>query len=201
MRAHVGCLSTTACLIVLVGLNGCAGPRETRFYVLTPLPAAERPRDASPGRNPAIGLRPVSLPEQLDRPQIVTRVGENMLQLAEFDQWAAPLRDNFTRVLAGNLSVLVPTERVNLFPWGKDTAIDYEIAVEVAQFEGVLGGECSLLAHWTVLRRGGRTAPTTGTSIHREPAGHSYATLVAAHTRLVAALSRDIATALKASQQ
>ena len=194
-------VSAAGCVIALVGASGCGGTKETRLYVLNPLPATERPRDASPRGNPAIGLFPVSLPEQLDRPQIVTRVGDNMLQLAEFDQWAAPLQENFTRVLAGNLAVLVPTERVSVFPWGKAGSPDYEVAVEVARFEGSLGGDCSLVAHWTVLRRGEKTAPVSGTSSHREPAGDSFATLVAAHSRLVAALSRDIATALKAAPQ
>ena len=201
MGSLLHCVSAAGCVIALLGASGCGGTRETRFYVLTPLPAAERPRDASPGGNPAIGLRPVSLPGQLDRPEIVTRVGENMLQLAEFDQWAAPLQENFTRVLAGNLAVLVPTERLSLFPWGKAGAPDYEVAVEVARFEGTLGGDCSLVARWSVLRRDGTTAPVTRTSSYREPAGDSYATLVAAQSRLVAALSRDIVTALKAAPQ
>ncbi len=47
----------------------------------------------------------------------MTRVGGNALRLAEFDQWAAPLGDNFTRVLAENLVMLIPTERVAIFPW------------------------------------------------------------------------------------
>lgn len=201
MRSLLRCVTVAVCGIALVGVNGCAKTKDTRFYVLTPLPAAERPRDISPGSDPAIGLRPVGLPEELDRPQIVTRVGENMLHLEEFDQWAAPLRDNFTRVLAGNLSILVPTDRVAVFPWGKDTTIDYEVSVEVARFEGTLGGNCSLVAHWTILKRGGKATPATGTSSHTEPAGVNYSTLVAAQSRLIAALSRDIATGLKTVPQ
>ena len=186
--------SVVACVAVLVGLGGCGNTKETRFYVLTALPATERPSDASSGPNPAIGLRPIGMPEQLDRPQIVTRVGENMLHLAEFDQWGAPLQENFTQVLAQNLGILVPTDRVVVFPWPTASPLDYEVAVDVAQFEGSLSGNCSLIAHWAVLRRGANTPPVTGTSNHREPAGDSYATLVAA-------LSRDIATALKAAKQ
>lgn len=201
MGSLLQCISAAGCVIALLGVSGCGGTKETRFYVLTPLPAAERPGDASAGENPAIGLLPVSLPEQLDRPEIVTRMGENMLQLAEFDRWAAPLQENFTRVLAGNLAVLVPTERLSVFPWGKAGSPDYEVAVEVARFEGSLGGDCSLVARWSVLKRDGKRVAVTGTSSYREPAGDSYATLVAAHSRLVAALSRDIAMALKAVPQ
>ncbi len=201
MRSLLRHSSAIVCAITIVGVSGCGTTKDTRFYVLTPLPAAERPRDVPSGRAPAIGLRPVGLPEQLDRPQIVTRAGENMLHLAEFDQWAAPLRDNFTRVLAENLSILVPTDRVAVFPWGNDASIDYEVAVEVTRFEGTLGGDSSLVAHWAIFKRGGKERPARGTSSHSEPAGGNYTTLVMAQNRLVAALSRDIATALKAVPQ
>ena len=184
-------------VIIIAGASGCARPPDTRFYVLTPLPATERARDVPAGRPPLVGLHPVTLPEQLDRPQIVTRVGANQLQLAEFDQWAAPLRDSFTRVLAENLSILIPTERVPVFPWWPP--VEYEVAVDVVRFEGTLGGECSLVASWTLTRTGRREAATTGRSSHTEPAGESYATMVSAGSRLIGALGRDIATALWSS--
>ena len=194
MRTRSGCVALALCAIILVGLTGCANSRDTRFYLLTALPAVETPRGASP----AIGLHPVGLPQYLDRPQIVTRAGENMLQLAEFDQWGSPLQDNLTRVLAANLSILVPAGRVAVFPWMKDSPIEYEVTVEVAQLEGTLGGSCSLVADWAISGRGGKESLATGTSRHTEPAGESYAALVAAHSRLVAALGRDIAAAFNA---
>jgi hypothetical protein len=197
MRTLSGCVAPALCAIILVGLTGCANSRDTRFYVLTALPAVETPGGRSPGRSPAVGLHPVGLPPYLDRPQIVTRAGENMLQLAEFDQWGAPLQDNLTRVLAANLAILVPAGRVAVFPWMTDSPIEYEVRVEVSQLEGTLGGSCWLVADWAVSGRGGKESLATGKSRHTEPAGASYATLVAAHSRLVAALGRDIAAALK----
>ncbi len=190
-------VSVAACAAALGG-SGCSTVPETRFYVLTALAVAERPSDGSAGSRPTVGLRPVELPAQLDRPQIVTRVGGNALRLAEFDQWAAPLGDNVTRVLAENLALLIPTERVAVFPWAGAVPIDYEVAVDITRFEGTLGGDCWLVAAWTISRRGGKVPATTGKSSHSEPAGGGYATLVSAQSRLVAALGRDLATALEA---
>ncbi len=201
MRSLCWCVACGLCAIVLGALPGCVSRPETRFYVLTPLPSVERPGDPPPGHPPVIGLRRVSLPEYLDRPQIVTRAGENMLQVAEFDYWGSSLQDDFTRVLARDLAILVPADRVAVFPWTRDNPIAYEVAVEVGRLDGTLGASCSLLAHWTIFKRGGREAIATGTSSHTEPAGNSYATLVAAQSRLVAALGRDIATALRAVPQ
>jgi hypothetical protein len=191
--------AVVAAIVLFIG-SGCLRPRDTRFYVLTPLPATERPTEASSGRGPVVGLRPVGLPDQLDRPQIVTRVGGNMLQLAEFDYWAASLRDNFSRVLAEDLAILVPTERVALFPWSREAGVDYEVTVEVVRFEGALGGESALVADWTIMKRarGAKDMATTGRSNHTEPTGGSYTDVAAAGSRLIAALSRDIAKALNA---
>jgi len=198
MRSLPGWASRAVAAAALAGLAACASSPDTRFYLLTPIETAERPAEAFAGRPPAIGLRPIGLPEHLDREEIVTRVGENRFHLAELDRWAAPLRDNLARVLAEDLTALVPAERVLLFPWRKDGSVEFEVSVEVTRLEGALGGACSLGADWALFRKGAREPILTGRSSHHEPAGESYAALVAAHSRLIARLARDIAAALKA---
>jgi len=195
MRASLRGLAAVGVLTAAVA-TGCASAPATRFYLLAPLPAGEKPRDAAAEREPIVGLRPVALPDELDRPQIVTRVSATQLHLAEFDRWAAPLQDNFGRVLAEDLAALVPADRVLLFSWSRETSIDYEVTVAVSRFEGTLGGDCSLVAEWTVARRRGRDASTAGRSSHTERAGADYGGLVAAQSRLVGALARDIASAV-----
>jgi len=185
-------------VLAAAAVAGCSSAPATRFYLLAPLPASEKPRDDYGGPAPVVGLRPVTLPEELDRPQIVTRVGSTQLEMAEFDRWAAPLRDNFPRVLADDLAILVPAERVLLFSWSRETPIDYEVTVAVTRFEGAQGGDCWLAADWTSARRSEKEASTAGSSRHTEWAGGSYAELVAAQSRLVGALGRDIAAALNA---
>ncbi len=183
--------------MIVGGFTGCAGEGgATRYFLLTPLPPLEQSASAAPRQALTLGLRPVQMPEYLDRPQIVTRAGENMIQLAELDQWASPLREDVTRVLAADLVTLVPAERVVVFPWPRDYALEYEVNVEMARMDGTPGGDCSLLAQWTIFRPGGKDALATGRSSHTEPAGPSFATLVAAESRLIAALGRDVATAI-----
>jgi len=198
MRTLPGWVSRAVAAAALAALSACAGSPETRFYLLTPLETVERSAETSPGKPPAVGLRPIGLPAHLDREEIVTRVGENRLHLAELDRWAAPLRDNLARVLAEDLTALLPVERVLLFPWKKDGSVEVEVSVEVTRLEGALGGACSLGADWALFRKGAGEPILTGRSKHREPAGESYAALVAAHSRLIARLARDIAAALRA---
>jgi uncharacterized lipoprotein YmbA len=114
------------------------------------------------------------------------------------------LRDNFIRVLAENLSVLLATDRVAAFPWKGPMPIAYQVIVEVTQFLGDTGGETSLVALWSIVGNNGRDVLLSQRSSFREPAGQpGYEGLVAAMSRTVAALSRDIAAAITAlaSQQ
>jgi hypothetical protein len=197
MRARTRVLALTALGVWLAAIAGCASSSSTRFYVLTHAAAPEKGPAKNPGqRDIAVGLRRVALPEYLDRRQIVTRVSPTQLELAEFDRWAAPLAEAFAGVLAENLTVMIPADRVAVFPWPKTARIDYEVAVDVMRFEGRLGGGCDLVARWSLFDRAGKEPVVRGRSSFTEPGGDTYEALVSAHSRLVAALSREIAAAL-----
>ena len=131
---------------------------------------------------------------------MVTRTGQNELRLAEFDRWAGPLDENFAQVLADNLSILLATDRVSLFPWPKSTPIDYQVAVEVTQFDGAPGGMVLLTARWTLRSGDGQhTLAMRKSSISESVAGADYAALAAAQSRAVARLSREVAAAIQSS--
>jgi uncharacterized protein len=182
----------------LLLMGGCAS-QPSRFYLLSPLPGTEAAApltSTSPG--PAVGIGPVTLPKYLDRPQIVTRAGPYQLQLGEYDRWAEPLETNFARVLAENLSLLMPTDRVAIYPWPRGTPMDYQVSVEVAHFTGQRGGESVLIATWTLSRGEGQQALVSRKSRYSAPAaGEAYEAVVAAMSRMVADLGRDIAAAMR----
>jgi uncharacterized lipoprotein YmbA len=147
-------------------------------------------------RELTIGVGPVTLPPYLDRPQIVTRASRTKLNLGEFDQWAAALQDGATRVLAENLSLLIPTDRVVLHPWPRQTAIDYQVTVEVSQFDKTMGGEVVLAARWSLAAADGADLLLRKTRYSTPAGGQDYEATVTAMSRTLEALSRDIATAL-----
>lgn len=180
-------------------VSSCGTGPPVRLYVLTALSrAVSGPPPATGGRELSIGVGPVELPQYLNRSQIVTGEQAPELQSAASAQWAEPLQDGFTRVLAENLSLLLATDRVALFPW-KTFIPEYQIVVEVTHFLGQTGGEVSLVALWSILTKDGREALVSKKSSFREATGSSeYAALAAAMSRTVVALSRDIAAALLA---
>jgi uncharacterized lipoprotein YmbA len=198
MRAR-GVAAVVAAAWLVVAAAGCL-PRTapSRFYVLAPTVTAASPAPpAGEGRPVAIGLGPVRLPAYVDRPQIVTRRGPDEVDLAEFDRWAEPLADSVPRTVAMNLGALLPDDRIALFPWAGSRSVQYQVVIEIVRFDGALGESAFLDARWRVLgpdRKDVREGHFAGS----EPAaGPGYAAVVAAMSRALGALSRDIAAALR----
>jgi uncharacterized lipoprotein YmbA len=180
----------------LLGLGACAST-PSRFYVLNTLPASETVPATAADRGPVIGVGPITLPKYLDRPQIVTRASRHQLTLGEFDRWAEPLQDNISRVLAENLVRLIPTDHLLLHPWPRSATLDYQVTVEVRQFDGWVGGESTLLARWSLLDGAEHGLFNQMVHLHAPSGGHGYDALVVVMNQLLETLSRDIATAIQ----
>ena len=200
-RASFTLVSLTSVAIVL-GSCSFARQQPTRLYVLTALPATAANQPSGVTRGLAVGVGPVDLPQYVNRPQIVTGNTSNELHHAGFAQWAEPLADNFTRVLAENLSLLLGTDRVAVFPWKGPMPVEYQVIVEVTRFLGEPGGEVSLVALWSVVGKNGKEVVVSKKSSFSEPTkSQDYEALAAVMSRAVAALSRDIATAITIDSQ
>jgi len=180
-------------------LAGCASSAPSRFYVLSPLASSKAESQVLKDEGCIVlGVGPVELPAYLDRPQIVTRVSENELNLAEFDKWAEPLKDNFSRVLVENLSTLLCADAISIFPWKGPIPSDYRVEVTVIRMDGNVGGNASLVARWAIFRENDRKMLLTRQSSFSEPlSSQGYKALVSAQSRAIADLSREIAEAIK----
>ena len=195
---HGSYLSATGWALALVALLfvGCGStPPPTAFYTLTSVTKAETASQSpAPKGDFALGIGPVQLPEYLDRPQLVVRTAPDRLVLSEFHRWGGSLRQDFPRVLAENVAALLGTDRVLAHPWGDRLDPAYRVALDVQQFDGDLGGAVVLKATWIVTGREGKTPLSVRKSDIQEPvSGKDYDALVVAHSRAVAALSREIA--------
>ena len=183
-------------MISLLVIMGCASTTPpTDFYTLNSLASAEE-RNPSTALSPeiALGIGPVTLPQYLDRPQIVTRPSANRLELAEFHRWGSELGQDFSSVLAENLTILLPTQHTFVYPWDERIAITYQIVLNIQRLEGKLGEAILLDIHWMVFDQKSRKALLIKRSKIREPmASADYEALVSAESRALATLSRQIA--------
>ena len=171
----------------------------TKFYILSPLvqPVVEK-QDEKGKKCKTIGIGPLDLPGYLDRPEIVTRVNPDELELAELDKWAEPLKDNMTRVLAENISRLLCTEDVVIFPWKQSSHIDYQIDINIIWMDGKLGKKAILATQWAIIDASGKSVLLTKRSQYTESVTETtYSALVAAYSQLIANFSHDIAQAVK----
>jgi uncharacterized lipoprotein YmbA len=92
----------------------------------------------------------------------------------------------------------IATHHVAVFPWDGSTPIDYQVEVEVTRFEGDADGNALLTARWSIFGKGMRELLVRRRSRFSEPAGgQDYEALVAAMSRTLANLSREIATAIE----
>jgi len=180
-------------LVLVFALLGCATAPPTRFYALSAEPvAAIKPSKAAPGLVLAVG--PVDLPEYLRRPQIVTRPGENRLEVSEFDRWGGALEEEITRVVTQQLGATLGTTRVYSYPSRIMPDIDLRIPVNVRTFDGTLGGEAVLDAAWSIIDERRARVLDTRQSVYRVPVnGTGYAAYAVAMSACLAQLSRDIA--------
>ena len=140
----------------------------------------------------------MKIPQYLKRPQIVTRTSRNELEMAEFDKWAEPLEENFSRVLAENLAILLATDRIFSYPWKRDTPVDYQVAVEVSRFDAEARGNALLRGRWTLFGGPNQDVLLIRSMNFTEPTPkEDYRALVEALSRILEDLSREIAEAIK----
>ncbi len=183
---------TAAGLLVLAG---CFGTQNARFYALSPMQQAQTGPGGETGTSDiAVAIGPIKIADYLDRYDIVTRDTGNTLKLAEFEQWAGSLEDNFTNALAENLGSLLKSERIYPYPWPEAVPVNYQVTLEVIRFDGKLGGEACLIARWSVLGdKFGKLLAVKRSSIQEPTGGSGYEDLVAAESRALAKLSQEIA--------
>lgn len=186
-------------LIITALLSACGETKPSRFYLLSPIPGPQTEKSGtSNAKGIALAVGPVELPKHVDRSQIVTFDSANRLDLNEFDRWAEPLADNFSRVLGENLVVLIPTEQVVIHPWRRLPPVKYQITASVSTFALRPSGDVELIARWNVLSKKGTKVIISRRSRYSAGVrGGDFEAIVAAMSQVVADLSQDIATAVK----
>lgn len=180
--------------LALLALAACGSPPKERYYTLSA--AASAPVAGASAISIAVG--PVTVPETVDQPQMVVQVAANQVTMYEFQRWASPLKSEIARVIAANLAQELGTARVWTYAQTTLANPDYQVLVDVQRFDSVLGEAVTIDALWSIRRAAGG-APRTGRSSVRETvSGAGFDALVAAHSRALAAVSRDIAGAIRA---
>jgi uncharacterized lipoprotein YmbA len=190
------------CMIIIcwlaAALTGCSHSPRVTFYTLEAATTAET---APPGTTSlSVEVGPVTLPVVVDRPQLVIRVAANRVDILEMHRWAEPLKSSISRLIADNLARQLGPVRVSVYPQNASENADYRVLVDVQRFDGTPGESVKIDALWSVRHSGGVTTRTGRSVVNEKVAGESYDALVAAYGRALAAVSRDITSAIRTEE-
>jgi uncharacterized protein len=177
-------------LLALIAAGCSTAP--ARFYSL----ASTATADGTPATSASVLVGPVTIPASVDQPEFVVQVAANRVEVDEFNRWVSPLNDAIARAVAGDLVVLLGTPDVASAQLANFTP-DYRVTIDVQRFESIQGQAATLEAVWTVRKAAGGEI-RSGRTVAREPVqGQDFEALAAAHSRAIAKMSADIATAIR----
>ena len=179
-------------IMVVSGCGAVTAPSD--FYTLKPLTAGQETTPAQGGvKDLVVGIGPVSWPEYLDRPQLITRESPIRVRVNEFHRWAGPPQEDFLRVLTQNISLLLDSDKVFSHPWGDSFGVAYKVPLDVQQFDGNPGEAVLLNVRWAVLGRDDKPLIIRKSVIKTEVNGTDYDSLVLAESQALVELSKEIA--------
>ncbi len=186
------CLSV---MLAACSLNHTSEP--SRFYALG-TPSVQQVRGPTVPIN--IVIENVSVPQSVDRPQIVVKKSEsNMLIVSEFDRWIEELTNALPVVISENMNMYA--KNVNARPKrnsGIAGNVKYIVGIDFVKFDTESDGKITLSAWWTVSNNRGevlvqkKTTQTTDTP-DMESGRPNYDAIVSAQSNLIAKLSYKIA--------
>jgi uncharacterized lipoprotein YmbA len=145
-------LRINALAMTCLGVIGCSplAPRPdlSKFFLLAPI--SGETAAATAHKSLAIGVGPIDFPDYLCHPDVVTRTSPTEIDISTNNFWGEPLDNNFKRVLRQNLAQLLNTQKIEEYPWPRNTKIDYQVEVDVQRFEKESDGQSQLTALWII---------------------------------------------------
>jgi len=145
-------LSRYLMLMGLVALAACGSSPVVNYYALD-----DGVIVAARGGSPTVLVTSASVPEALDRPQMVVRAADSRLVLSEQQRWAEPLRSAIPRLMAARLAEALDSSGVLAVPAGAPHFdADFRLALHVQQFDAQADGAVDLDLSWVLKPRDGK---------------------------------------------
>jgi uncharacterized lipoprotein YmbA len=142
-----------AATLAATTLAGCASSPAIGWHSLVPAAAALAPSAAaSAPASTTLMITAVTVPDEVDRPQLVVRGPAGTPALLDGERWSEPLKAQLPRALALGLAARLPQVLVVAAPGNAVPVPAWRLVVDVQRFE-LQGGRAVLRAVW-VLRPG-----------------------------------------------
>lgn len=185
-------------VVLTLFLSGCIrDTRPVQFYMLNAdYGVADTVKAYAASQGPVIGLGPIRIPEYLNRPQMIVAIADNQYRLSEDHRWAEPLDQNISLALFKALPLQLGTDRIVRFPWSQRQVIDYQVGIDILEFNVDANGQSRLIAQWFVKRKDHPTIDRR--SVYWFPASTTdYAVMVKAQSQCLTKLGLEISETLR----
>jgi uncharacterized lipoprotein YmbA len=176
---------------VSVGVGCTSAP--VRYYTLTPPPAKAWPASET---TPAIEVRVVHVPPQLNRSELMVRTGTTELTLLENERWASPVNDEIKNAVRLELQ-----RRLSRMTGLRPAFTKLKLDIDVQHLEAELGRHALLEATWSATisatdQQSNGARVTTCSFQADEKIRTGYAGIVEGYQREIAALADAIVAVL-----
>jgi uncharacterized lipoprotein YmbA len=176
---------------VSVGVGCTSAP--VRYYTLTPPPAKALPASET---TPAIEVRVVHVPPQLNRSELMVRTGTTELTLLENERWASPVNDEIKNAVRLELQ-----RRLSRMTGLRPAFTKLKLDIDVQHLEAELGRHALLEATWSATisatdQQSNGARVTTCSFQADEKIRTGYAGIVEGYQREIAALADAIVAVL-----
>lgn len=189
-------VSLVICTLLLCA---CSTPTD-HYYTLLGTPTVPPIHDAAANWNQSITIASVTLPESVDRNELVVRSGANSVAVMETQRWAESLKNAIPRAIADDLSQLFDGATVSVRGDNASADAKYLVYVDITRFDSVLNEAASIDAIWSVRPAAGGQSKSGKSTLRVPVRGNGFGELVAAHAQALADLSGEIATQIKAME-
>jgi uncharacterized lipoprotein YmbA len=183
-------------------LTGCLSRPPTvnaRHFVLAPTSTNELAPAAA--KHLSVGIGFVKMPSYLLRKSMAVRNGANEIGYNEDAQWAERLDQCFQRIVAANLSRLLPSANIYPTDWPRDQET-IKVFIDIQQLDVDSTGNGNLNAHWRITASDSDRQVKTGqsrlTRTGASPRGHPEV-IATTLSDLTAEFSRDLAQSIRES--
>lgn len=181
----------SALAALALGLAACATPLPVHYHtLLAPPPAAATAEPAVPF---LIDVLPVGVPARLDQAQLVVRQADSGIVVLDGERWAGPFGDELRNALSAELGHRLGTQDIAGLPRPSGKSV-LRIKVQLRQLDAWPGQKVQLAADWSLgFANEAADVRLLCSGKYEELAPGSYAELVQAQQRAIAAMAASVA--------
>ncbi|ACC75380.1 protein of unknown function DUF330 (plasmid) [Paraburkholderia phymatum STM815] len=189
VKHFCGCITG---ILLLLSATGCANDLFRSVYKLN---SVQPPENLDAGIPLAIVVDYVTIPEVVDRPQLVLGINPSQTRVAEAARWSEPLKVQIANVVAVDMQRLFVDAQVSTIPQATDRPT-VRIAINVQTFDSAPGSGAMLVVGWSILTPDSKRVLNGRSLVIRRVNVGGYDALVDAQSQALAAVCVDMAEAI-----